>query len=98
VESEESDTLSEKLRRIDAYNDEVQGGSQVNENTPDQHIWFMEGNARTIATSQDINLAIQLQKKADMDTDIPVTMVDEKSQCEGGGRGRCYQLSRKCHY
>jgi hypothetical protein len=87
-ESEESDTLSEKMRIIDAYNEEVHGGSQVNENTLDQHIWFMEESARAIATSQDINLAIQLQKKVDMDTEIPMTMVSEKDRCEKeGGEG-----------
>jgi hypothetical protein len=34
----ESDTLSEKLRKIDAYNEDIQGGSQVNENTSNQQV------------------------------------------------------------
>jgi hypothetical protein len=37
----ESETLSERLRKIDAYNDEEQGGSQVNENNSEQQAWFI---------------------------------------------------------
>jgi hypothetical protein len=52
VESDaESDTLSEKLRKIDDYNYGEQEGSQVNENSSDKQVWFMEEDARAITAS-----------------------------------------------
>lgn len=58
-----SDTLSEKLRKIDAYNYGEQEGSQVNENSSDKQVWFMEEDARAITASQDLNIQIQIQRK-----------------------------------
>lgn len=61
VESDaESDTLSEKLRKIDAYNDGDYGGYQANENNSNQQVWFMEEDARDVAATQELNIELQI--------------------------------------
>jgi hypothetical protein len=73
VESDaESEALSERLRKIDAYNDEEQGGSQVNENNSEQQAWFIQEDANVVIAPQILNVEIQMQKKnAFINTDIP---------------------------
>jgi hypothetical protein len=64
VESDaDNDTLSEKLRKIDAYNDDVQGCSQVNGNNSDQQIWRMEEDPSGVNDTQELHSEIQAQKE-----------------------------------
>lgn len=59
----ESDTLSEKLRRIDAYNDEMRTGVQVNEISSNHKVWFMEEDSNAVVDTQKMNLELQFQNK-----------------------------------
>lgn len=55
--------LSERLRRIDAYNEDGQGGSQGNENNADQQVWLMKESIEMVTAHQDINTEFQVQSK-----------------------------------
>lgn len=81
----ESDTLSEKLRKIDAYNEDIQRGSQVNENTPNQQVWFMEANEKSVAAPQITNREIHLQKKTEaLSSVLPLSGAGEGKGCDVG--------------
>lgn len=71
----ESDTLSERLRKIDAYNEDVHGDSQANEINSDQQVWFIEEDAKATTATQALNVELQVQKKLSSlmdDTHTPV--------------------------
>jgi len=59
----ESETLSEKLRKIDAYHEVGQGGSQVDEEQSNQQVWYMEVDSNEEATNQAMNIEILNQNK-----------------------------------
>jgi len=54
----ESETLSEKLRKIDAYHEVGQGGSQVDEEQSNQQVWYMEVDSNVEAANQAMNIEI----------------------------------------
>lgn len=56
VESDaESDTLSEKLRKIDAYNANTHADSQDNGKEVEQQVWLVNEDAETIEAHQQLN-------------------------------------------
>lgn len=59
----ESETLSEKLRQIDAYQENEQGGTQVDEDQSNQQVWYMEVDPSEDAVNQAVNLEIQNQNE-----------------------------------
>jgi hypothetical protein len=54
----ESETLSEKLRQIDAYQENEQGGTQVDEDRSNQQVWYMKVDPSENAVNQAVNLEI----------------------------------------
>jgi hypothetical protein len=54
----ESETLSEKLRQIDAYQENEQGGTQVDEDRSNQQVWYMKVDPSENAVNQVVNLEI----------------------------------------
>lgn len=78
-DSEESETLSEKLRGIGAYTDEGQCSKQ-NENVENQQVWQMEIDKETEASEHILNAKLLEQDKGCSKTHVSLISILRTNQ------------------